>query len=419
MNPVAPELINYELAVAEAERGNWEAAERYARVAVTLGGDQYAGCLGKILVHAGRYDEAQTWLLRSTAFQPSDPDVLFYLGAISDDLGMRDDALRYFNQALSIKPDLDAARWSRDRLLRDQRFFEAVRDTLREFARNNGLAASDLSELGDIEFPSTSLDTYGHPRFTMYLPASLILTEVGAAILFYREVAGRGYEIALRTFIDLHLSSDDVFVDVGAHWGIHSLTAATGRRREVSVLAIEAHPDNAARLRTWVTRNHVEEDIEIIQAAVMDREGVSQLAVDRSSMGHTLRRSGTEVSSNAIHVNTTTIDRLFNDRGHLRYRRVILKLDVEGCELEALTGARQLLSSSAVVAVIWEKGLFEDREAQKQRNRRVLDLLASHGFEHFYIADENRGALAHLEERDAACNVYSLARGFEKRECYL
>ena len=62
--------------------------------------------------------------------------------------------------------------------------------------------------------------------------ASLILTDRGAALLFYREVAGRGWEFTLRRFLDLHLSSDDVFIDVGAHWGIHALTAATRRRSQ-------------------------------------------------------------------------------------------------------------------------------------------------------------------------------------------
>ena len=279
--------------------------------------------------------------------------------------------------------------------------------------------ACDPCELGDIEFPSASVDTNGDSRFAMYLPASLILADAGAATLFYREVAGRGYEFALRRFIDLHLSSDDVFVDVGAHWGIHSLTAATCRRREISVLAVEAHPDNAARLATWVKRNQLENDIEIIPTAIADREGVSRLTVD-SSMGHTLRYSSMEGSSNAIDVNTATLDRVLNDRAHLKYRRIILKLDVEGCELEVLTGAGQLFSSGTVDAVIWEKSSFYERQVQDQRNKSIFDFLGSHGFEHFYIRDENRGgALVPLEGNDAPCNVYSLARGFERRECYL
>ena len=411
--------VSYELAVTEAKRGNWETAERHAREAVALGGDRYAGCLGKILMQAQKYEEARTWLLRAVAVEPTDPDVLFFLGAMSGELGMRTEGLAYLDRALSVRPDFPEARWSRDRIHRDQLFFEAVRETLCKFERNQGRVASDAFELGDIEFPSTSLDTNGQPRFTMCLPAPLILTEVGAAILFYRELTGRGYEFDLRRFIDLHLSSDDVFVDVGAHWGVHSLTAATLRRREISVLAVEAHPENAARLATWVKRNQLEADIEIIPAAIGEGEGVGRLIVNASSMGHTMRKSRMDVSSNVIDVKLTTLDRVFNDRPHLRYRRSILKLDVEGCELEALTGARDLLSGGTVEAVIWENGSFEDPQLQALRNKAVLKLLGFHGYEHFYIEDENRGVLVPFEEKGAPCNVYSLARGFERRECYL
>ena len=409
---------SYELAVAEAERGNWEAAERYARAAVTIGGERYAACLGKILAQVGKYDEARSWLLRALELQPADPDVLFFLGGMNGVLGMREESVAYFDQALVARPDFPAARWSRDRILKEHRFLQTVQEALLQFAENTGRPVSNASELGDIEFPSTSRDVNGQPRFRMSLPASLILSDLGAAALFYSEVTGSGYEPGLRGFIELHLASDDVFIDVGAHWGIHSLTAATVRRREVSVLAVEAHPENATRLGTWVRRNQLEEDVEIIPYAIADRKGVGQLAVNGSSMGHTMRKSGLDGSPHTIDIKITTLDRVLKDRPHLHYRPIILKLDVEGCEIEALTGARILLSSGTVRAVIWEKGLFEDRQGQSARNQAVLELLGSHGFEHFYFPDPNRGALVPLEERDATCNVYSLAPGLERKERY-
>jgi FkbM family methyltransferase len=414
---VTESVVNYELAVAEAERGNWEAAERYARAAVTEGGDQYASCLGKILTQAGKCAEARTWLLRAAAVQPGDPGALCILGAMSAGQGKRDEALAYFDRALMLKPDLPAARSSRDAVLREKLFFDKVRGTLCEFARVKGLCASDVAELGDIEFPSASVDANGAVRFTMSLPASLILNDLGAALLFYREVAAGGYEFSMRRFLDLHLRSDDVFVDVGAHWGIHSLTAATCRRREVSVLGVEAHPENAGRLNSWVIRNQLEDDIEVIQAAIAGHEGIGQLAVDGSSMGHSLREGFLQVTPNVIDINTTTLDRVLNGRAHLRYRRTILKLDVEGCELEALIGARELFSSGAVCAVIWEKASFYGPQVQEQRDKSIFDFLASHDFEHFRLEQSNGvQALMPFEDKSEPCNVYSLARGFERKE---
>jgi FkbM family methyltransferase len=411
---------NHELAVVEAERGNWEAAERHARAAVTDGGDQYAGCLGKILTQTGKLAQARTWLLRAAAVKPGDPEVLFILGSMSAGQGKRDEALTYFDRALSLKSDFPAARRSRDDLIREKLFFKEVRDTLCEFARGKGLSASDVAELGDVEFPSASVDANGVVRFTMSLPASLILNDLGAAHLFYREVTGGGYEFSMRRFLDLHLRSDDLFVDVGAHWGIHSLTAATCRRREVSVLAVEAHPENAARLDGWVKRNRLEDDIEIIQAAIDDHEGTGRLSVDGSSMGHSLREGFVQVAPNFVYIRTTTLDRVLSDRAHLGYRGTILKLDVEGCELEALAGARELFSSGTVRAVIWEKASFYAPQVQEQRDKSIFDFLASHDFEHLCIEDSNGAqALVPFEGQNEPCNIYSLARGFERKDRYL
>src|SRR6266700_5415811 len=112
-------------------------------------------------------------------------------------------------------------------VLSEEQFLRLVRSTLATFVRGQGL--DDLSDATEIEIPSASLDAGGRPRFTMRLPASLIVNDLGAANVFYDDVAGRGFEFSLRRFLDVHLLSDDVFLDIGAHWGIHALTAATIR----------------------------------------------------------------------------------------------------------------------------------------------------------------------------------------------
>jgi hypothetical protein len=123
-----------------------------------------------------------------------------------------------------------------------------VRETLAGFAAARGIALPEADDAARIDVPAAFGDAGGMPRFTMAFPASLIGSDLGASLMFHHEVAGRGYEFALHRFLDLHLASDDVFVDVGAHWGIHALTAATRWPAQVSVLAIEAHPENCATL---------------------------------------------------------------------------------------------------------------------------------------------------------------------------
>jgi len=325
------------------------------------------------------------------------------------------------DQALSIRPDFPSARACRQQILSEKRFLGAVRATYVEFARRTGLDP-DLGTAGEaeVEFPSASLDANGIPRFKMWIPTSLVLNDLGAAHLFYREVAERGYEFALRRFLDLTLNSDDVFIDVGAHWGIHSLTAATLLRNQISVLAIEAHPENNTRLRSWVARNQLEADVEVIPIAVGDQERLVQMRVDGSSMGHSLRQHENSLgAATMIEVGMTTLDRLLISRPHLRWRRVILKLDVEGYELEALSGARELLSSGRVAAVVWENGEFYGREIRDVRTTTLIDFLNSFGFEHFCMRDKGPAMrLVPLQGENFLGDIFSLAPDFDRKEGY-
>lgn len=412
--------LSHQLALIESERGNWSEAEHFARTAASSGGDAYAGSLGQILTRVGKYDEAQIWLRRALAVDSSDADALACLGFVYYGQRKLDEALSCFDQALLLCPDFPSAQRYRNQIFLEQSLFARVRALLAESAKVNGpRSVPDASESGEVEIPSASLDASGHPRFTMRLPVSLIVNDLGAANLFYHEVAGRGFEFGLRRFLDLHLLSDDVFIDVGAHWGIHSLTAATRRPREISVLAIEAHPENSARLRQWVERNQLGADIEVISKAVGDRRGAGSMWVSGSSMGHSLRTDGRDGGSKAIDVEIITLDQLMADRRHLHWRRIILKVDVEGCELEALAGARELFSTAEVAAVIWEKSAFHEPAAQDQRNNALFDFLNTRGFEHFHMEDENLGGrLIPVERKNLLCNVFSLAPNFDRRERY-
>lgn len=270
-----------------------------------------------------------------------------------------------------------------------------------------------------MEFPAASLDAHGVPRFVLRLPPALIANDYGAACVFYDDVAGRGWEFSLRRFLDLHLASDDVFIDIGAHFGIHSLTAATGLPGQVSVLAIEPHPQNVARIRDWVALNRLESEITIIPKAVGDREGVLPMWLSGSSMGHSLRTVAHEPDSVPIEVGVTTVDHILAEHPELRWRRFVLKIDVEGCELEVFMGARQLFDTQSVGAVIWEKGTFHEPGEQARRDDAIFAFLDAHGFEHFYMESESKGGrLLPVKSRDLVCNIYSLQRDFDRKERY-
>jgi hypothetical protein len=92
----------------------------------------------------------------------------------------------------------------------------------------------------------------------------------------------------------------------------------------------------------------------------------------------------------------------------LQWRRVFLKIDVEGYEYEVLSGARELLASRNVAAVIWENGEFDTPTARSERRKNILDLLDSYGFAH-YRFDKDTARLTPLPTLDDAGDVFSLS----------
>ncbi len=252
----------------------------------------------------------------------------------------------------------------------------------------------------------------GAPRFKVAVPR-VYLGDFGVRYLVRRERAGIGYEFATRCFIDAHLEPGDLFLDVGAHWGIMSLHAATRWTGQVKVIAFEAAPRNLTPLRQWVESNGLGEAIEIVGAAVADAPGRGELRPE-STMGHSLERKADG------RVPVVTIDDILAARPELAGRRVIAKIDVEGGEPEAVAGMERLLASGRVAAIIWERGpSYGDPEAA-DRAVALRRRLAALGFSAWRFASEDEaGVLEPLgADEEWKGNVFELAPGLAPRDHY-
>jgi FkbM family methyltransferase len=148
------------------------------------------------------------------------------------------------------------------------------------------------------------------------------------------------------------LDKQAVAIDIGANVGIYADLLARGSKR---VLALEPHPGCAAYLRKLAL-----DRVEIVEAAVSSVDGEASLRIpqDGSADAHALSSlsaansfGGREGQSVRLErVATTTLDRI-GDR--LAAERVaFVKIDVEGHELDVLSGARQLLSTHRPVLLV-------------------------------------------------------------------
>jgi FkbM family methyltransferase len=131
-------------------------------------------------------------------------------------------------------------------------------------------------------------------------------------------------------------------VDVGANIGYFTLTAASRVGRSGRVISVEPNPRAAERLRENVALNGLH-NVTAIEAAVSSTPGTMALRLGADSEASSLF-DAVHASIGVVDVLVTTIDKILADQGLTRID--VLKLDVEGAEVDALLGAAQLLSGS-------------------------------------------------------------------------
>ncbi len=132
-----------------------------------------------------------------------------------------------------------------------------------------------------------------------------------------------------------------IVFDVGANVGAYTVlfagwTGAAGR-----VFAFEPAPAALVGLRQHVALNDLGDRVEIVPAAAAEATGTAKFQIDGASGANALALDG--VSAATIDVDTMSLD-AFCDRRQLRPD--VVKIDVEGAELDVLKGARRLLSSA-------------------------------------------------------------------------
>jgi FkbM family methyltransferase len=138
-----------------------------------------------------------------------------------------------------------------------------------------------------------------------------------------------------------NLAAGDVFVDVGANFGFHSLLAATRVGPTGHVYAMEPVPSNCSLLRQNVALNRFGDRISVIEAAVadvsdcqMDLYGVHDGVV----LDANLRRP--DSTTRGVPVAVTTLDVCLAARAKAVS---LIKVDVEGAEHLVVRGARMIL----------------------------------------------------------------------------
>lgn len=152
------------------------------------------------------------------------------------------------------------------------------------------------------------------------------------------------YEKQLVDFL-LPYVKDKVFFDVGANVGSYTMILAKSAKR---IYSFEASSFNAEILRNFVAISK-QDNIEVINRAVSDISGDQITIYSSPDTGGNNTRFH-DFGGGGESVKTITLDKFVQD--HEIEKVDVIKMDIEGSELAAFTGAQEILNKHRPVLLI-------------------------------------------------------------------
>lgn len=177
-------------------------------------------------------------------------------------------------------------------------------------------------------------------------------------------------QLVLQTIRD-KLQVGDYFIDCGANIGFYSVLASKLVGDTGKVLSIEMMPETATILNHHLQLNQCN-NVEVIEFALSDQDNQEIIAtVQEGKFGQaTISKVDLQKKiDKEILVKTITLDTLTKGISHIR----LIKMDLEGAELQALKGAVETLQKTDYL-------IFEERTREIEQNS-VFQFLKKSGFE--------------------------------------
>jgi FkbM family methyltransferase len=192
-------------------------------------------------------------------------------------------------------------------------------------------------------------------------------------------------------------------LDVGAN---HGQSAAAYRRQfpDADIVCFEALPGLAGELQTKFSQDS---GIRIVQSAVGERRGTADFFVNELDATSSLFPRPSDGRryyptwagpKHEIEVDVISIDDFVTDNGIDQI--AVLKLDIQGGELDALRGAASLLGRGGVAA-IYSEAMFIPHYDGAALFHEIWAYLAQFGYSLFDIYDLHRATNGQLRYGDA------------------
>jgi FkbM family methyltransferase len=263
------------------------------------------------------------------------------------------------------------------------------------------LGMDELAQrLDAIEAGVAGLRSERYPNGPLYFGdhTALVATRWGAKMLVDTRDAAISAWIVLDGLWETHVTQwlqetlrpGQTFVDVGANVGYFTLLGAQLVGPQGNVVAVEAHPGLADLLRRNVVMNGLFGYVTTWNRA----------AWSSSTTVHLHQRLNYSGASSVGAIGQEALDRLGDVEEMVEVQAVavddlleglpcvdVLKMDIEGAELQAFTGLSRTLEKSRTIAVMfeWAPALIE---GVGDKAEALVDLLEGHGLRFRLLEDD-------------------------------
>ena len=190
---------------------------------------------------------------------------------------------------------------------------------------------------------------------------ALVRTEVGFVIcpaddhtLLACLIETGELERGTRILIQKFLKPGDVYVDVGAHVGMHVLAAARAMEGRGKIIAFEPFKPTVRMLEKSLLMNGFSDMAEVHQAAVSSSLGLQKLHLGTTNGHHSLFELNVppDLAEEPVEVPVVRLDGVIP----AGQRIDLLKIDAEGAELDVIEGGASLITGNSDIALIVEFG---------------------------------------------------------------
>lgn len=212
------------------------------------------------------------------------------------------------------------------------------------------------------------------------IPPNAVLPILQGELRGMKWIAGSGnhgcwlgsYEYHKRKTFEQLVAKGDVVFDIGANAGFYTLLASVLSGPSGRVFAFEPVPRNLGYLQKHLRINGIK-NVSVIPAAVTDRSGIGRFDGGPNPFTGRLTAGG------CLTVRTVSLDEMVR-KGELPTPK-LMKIDIEGSELLALTGAKSLLENARPIVLLATHGA--------DLHQQCCQLLESFGYQLRAIDGQN------------------------------